>query len=87
MPARTKHRKPPALGTIWAATARIQIIDQSTWKWRTLGECTDAPNPIVALAKKIAQQPEYKGATLWVTGTVTERQIIKTPHTEVTRPT
>jgi hypothetical protein len=66
--------KPPKLGTVWAAAAKIQVIDASgkTPRWKTLATCSDTPNAIAAAAKKL----RAPGRTLWVVGDVTDRQIL-----------
>ncbi len=33
--------------------ARIQTIDESTMKWRTLAECLDTPNSVKSTAKRL----------------------------------
>jgi len=44
--------------------ARIQEIDDSVDppKWKTLGECIDAPN---AIAREL-QDPKYRGHDVWI---------------------
>ena len=58
-------KKPPQLGTIWTAGARLRVIDDSTEPamWRTIATCIDTPNAI-AQALKEARKTERR--TIWI---------------------
>lgn len=58
--------KPPALGTVWAAIARIRYIDDTgdTARWVTVATCIDTPNAIRAALK--AARAAHPDKTLWV---------------------
>lgn len=42
--------------------ARLQVINEETNKWQTVGTCIDTPNAI----KKELTKPEYKGLSIWI---------------------
>ncbi len=33
-------------------TCKVKVIDADTMKWRTIGECYDAPNPVAEVMRK-----------------------------------
>lgn len=61
-----KKPKPPALGTVWTARARICFIDDSTDppKWATVMAVGDTPAEIAKALK--AARAKHPGKTLWV---------------------
>lgn len=66
MKKQARMKKPSAgdnsfLG-ITVVPARIQIINEETNTWQTVGQCIDTPN---AIRNEIAK-PEYKGLSLWL---------------------
>jgi len=64
--------KPPRLGTVWTAKARIQRINGT--KWQTLATCTDTPNAIQTALRGLQRKGHALG-TLWVVGDVTDRRM------------
>ncbi len=52
--------------------AKIQVINESTWKWQTLVECIDAPNPI---AREVKRLTGLGWKNLWVCDAFGERTI------------
>lgn len=57
-------KKPPMIGTVWTAAAKIRMIDESTMKWVTLAVCIDTPNAIKAAI--VAVKKSKPRATIWV---------------------
>jgi hypothetical protein len=66
MTTRKKATKPAVGDNSWLGNtvggARLQIINEETNKWQTVGSCIDTPNVI---AKETAK-PKYKGLSLWL---------------------
>jgi len=65
-----KKKTPPRLGTVWTATARIQIIAGT--KWKTLATCMDTPNQIKETIETL-EADGHKLGTLWVNGEASGR--------------
>lgn len=66
--------KPAKLGVVWAATARIQVIDETPAVpvWKTLATCVDTPNAIAAAVAALRR----KGVkNIWSVGTVSDRKL------------
>lgn len=63
--------KPPKLGTIYTAEAKIQIIGPDN-RWVTVETCMDTPRAIM-LHCAAAVNAGYDFNTLWVRGHVTDR--------------
>lgn len=59
------ERKPASGDNSWlgvtVTTCQLQIIDEETNKWKTVGVCIDAPNAL----KKELEDPKYQGLSLW----------------------
>jgi hypothetical protein len=58
--------RPPKLGTVWCAVARIQVIDLDTNRWRTIGRCVDTPNAIAAELAATRKRLGKQCPSLWV---------------------
>ena len=58
--------KPPKLGTIWVAYAKIQCINEDTMKWQTLATCMDTPNEVKKCIASLRTKPENLGVIYWV---------------------
>jgi hypothetical protein len=58
--------KPPKLGTVWTAAARIRAIVEHAdgYRWETLATCIDTPNAIAAVLLELRRR--HPGKTLWV---------------------
>ncbi len=67
-PSKKREARPAAFDNSWLGNtvthARLQEIDNSVDppRWKTLGECLDAPN---AIAREL-QNPKYKGHDVWI---------------------
>jgi hypothetical protein len=62
----TTKQKPAAYNNSWLGNtvteAQLQVINEQTNKWDTVGTCTDTPN---AIAKELSKK-KYKGLSIWV---------------------
>lgn len=58
--------KPAAHDNSWlgntVTTAKLQVINEETNKWDTIGECVDTPNAI----KKELSKKKYSGKSIWI---------------------
>jgi hypothetical protein len=59
-------KKPTAYNNSWlgntVTTAQLQVINENTNKWDTIGECVDTPN---AIANELSKK-KYKGQSIWI---------------------
>lgn len=58
--------KPAPYNNSWlgntVTTVKLQVINEVTNKWDTIGECVDTPN---AIAKELSKK-KYKGQSIWI---------------------
>ena len=59
----TKQQTPEPIGTVWCANALIQYIDETTFRWVTVGQCIDTPNAVATELAKCRKQ--HPGKCLW----------------------
>lgn len=67
-------KKPPPVGTVWTAKARIRRITDDG-KWETLATCMDTPRAIGVAAAKLTAKG-YKRGLLWVHGEATGKKML-----------
>ena len=63
---KTTERKPAAGNNDWLGNttieAQLQIINEQTNKWETLGTCSDTPNAL----KRELEASKYQGQSIWI---------------------
>ena len=68
-------RKPAALGTVWAATARIRIITED-FKWETLHRCLDTPVAVDDAVAAVIIRTGIPKSRLWIHGDASGNRMV-----------